>query len=374
MWITSPPHRSVSYSPRCLFFLFSFWWGGGSLSHVALPPTWSSSSSSQKLNPQSWLLLLLMLLKKEVAKTKTQKQEKTQPVLAHTLLKPSMLQLVKSLLHAPSIGRRENFASYVCIFFVFVEDDIQNQRSSCKTVHRKMVKKPTVSVPNWGRLCFFHKKKKALKKEKQTQIILAFTIPLQTLLCQALKYVSTINQKPKSIKWKAWNCCQKLESCLYNKPETKTSIKSKLEIVAKSLTFVSTTTKNKSIQSKLEILYHLARIEFRSLSGLYGNEQRIYGERSASRGCKSWQSMWIRSSISFAWHFFCRAIRGSDRNIWHHGDFFCSKFLLLIRSSIWQKYCLAPNEISFPRNFLCGWVRGSNAGIAVIESISPDMK
>ncbi len=35
MWITSPPHRSVIYSPGCLFFLFSFWWGGGSLSHVA---------------------------------------------------------------------------------------------------------------------------------------------------------------------------------------------------------------------------------------------------------------------------------------------------------------------------------------------------
>jgi hypothetical protein len=89
-----------------------------------------------------------LLLKKEVAKTKTQKQEKTQLVPAHTLLKPSMFQLVKSLLHAPSIGRRENFASYVCIFFVFVEDDIQNQRSSCKTIHTKMVKKPTVSVPN----------------------------------------------------------------------------------------------------------------------------------------------------------------------------------------------------------------------------------
>jgi hypothetical protein len=59
-----------------------------------------------------------VLLKKEIAKTKTQKQEKTQPGPAHTLLKPSMLQLVKSLLHAPSIERRENFASYVCIFFV----------------------------------------------------------------------------------------------------------------------------------------------------------------------------------------------------------------------------------------------------------------
>jgi hypothetical protein len=52
-------------------------------------------------------------------------------------------------LHASSIQRRENFASYVCIyFFLFFEDDIQNQRSSCKTVHSKMVKKPTVSVPN----------------------------------------------------------------------------------------------------------------------------------------------------------------------------------------------------------------------------------
>lgn len=29
MWITSPPHRSVSYSPWCLFFLFFFWgWVG----------------------------------------------------------------------------------------------------------------------------------------------------------------------------------------------------------------------------------------------------------------------------------------------------------------------------------------------------------
>jgi hypothetical protein len=56
---------------------------------------------------------------------------------------------------------------------------------------------------------------------------------LHTLLCQALKSVSTTNQKPKSIKWKAWTCCQKLESCLYNKAETKKSIKSKLEIVAK---------------------------------------------------------------------------------------------------------------------------------------------
>jgi hypothetical protein len=116
------------------------------------------------------------------------------------------------------------------------------------------------------------------------------------------KLETKINQM-KSLK-----LLQKLESCLYNKPETKTSIKSKLEIIAKSLTFVSTTTRNKSIQSKLEILYHLARIELRSLSGLYGSEQRISRERSASRGCKSWQSMWIRSSISFARHFFCRAI------------------------------------------------------------------
>jgi hypothetical protein len=67
-----------------------------------------------------------------------------------------------------------------------------------------------------------------------------------------LKSVSTTNQKLKSIKWKAWNCCQKLESCLYNKPETKkiNQIKAwnrckKLDIVARSLTFVSTTTRNK---------------------------------------------------------------------------------------------------------------------------------
>jgi len=84
--------------------------------------------------------------------------------------------------------------------------------------------------------------------------------------------------------------------------------------------------------------------------------------------------MWIQSSISFARHFFYRAIQRSDRSIWHHGDFFCSKFLLLIRSSIWQKYCLAPNEISFPWNFFCGWVWGSDVGIVVIESISPNMK
>jgi hypothetical protein len=53
-----------------------------------------------------------------------------------------------------------------------------------------------------------------------------------------LKSVSTTNQKPKSIKWKAWNCCQKLESCLYNKPKTKLSIKSKLETIAVSLTLL----------------------------------------------------------------------------------------------------------------------------------------
>ncbi len=46
-----------------------------------------------------------------------------------------------------------------------------------------------------------------------------------------------------------------------NKPETKKSIKSKLEIVAKSLTFDSTTTRNKSIQSKLEILFAKGKLE-----------------------------------------------------------------------------------------------------------------
>jgi hypothetical protein len=102
-----------------------------------LPATGSSSSSSQKLNPQS--LLLLLLLKKEVAKNQDSKTgENTTSSCSHTT----------ETLHAPSIERRENFASYVCIFFVFVEDDIRNQRSSCKTVHARMVKKPTVSVPN----------------------------------------------------------------------------------------------------------------------------------------------------------------------------------------------------------------------------------
>ncbi len=236
MWITSPPHRSVSYSPWCLFFSFFLLGGGwGFLVFLymwkdwfcmwLLPATWSSSSSSsQKLNPQSLLLLLLLLLlEKEVAKTKTQKQEKTQPVPAHTLLKPSMLQLVNSLLHAPSIQRRENFASYVCIFFCvfwgwYTKPEKLMQNSSCKDgeeANRECAKlRKALFFPQETR-------KKSSKEKRETQTIPAFTIPLHTLLCQALKSVSTTNQKPKSIKWKAWNCCQKLESCLYNKPETK---------------------------------------------------------------------------------------------------------------------------------------------------------
>jgi hypothetical protein len=44
------------------------------------------------------------------------------------------------------------------------------------------------------------KRKKSSEKKRETQTIPAFTIPLHTLLCQALKSVSTTNQKPKSIK------------------------------------------------------------------------------------------------------------------------------------------------------------------------------
>ncbi len=47
---------------------------------------------------------------------------------------------------------------------------------------------------------FFPQEKKNSEKKKQTQTIPTFTIPLQTLLCQALKSIFTINQKPKSIK------------------------------------------------------------------------------------------------------------------------------------------------------------------------------
>ncbi len=36
---------------------------------------------------------------------------------------------------------------------------------------------------------------------------------------------------------------------------------------------------------------------FWSLSGLYGSQQRISGERSASRGCRSWQSMWWKDQL-----------------------------------------------------------------------------
>lgn len=44
------------------------------------------------------------------------------------------------------------------------------------------------------------------------------------IVAKSLKVVSTTNQKPKSIKWKVYNCCQKLGSYLYNKLETKTLI------------------------------------------------------------------------------------------------------------------------------------------------------
>ncbi len=77
--------------------------------------------------------------------------------------------------------------------------------------------------------------------------------------------------------------------------------------------------------------------------------------------------------ILFARHFFCRAIQGSDRNIWHHGDFFFSKFLLLIRSSIWQKYCLVSNEISLQlretKSLLVGVILPSESSLELRSQI-----
>jgi hypothetical protein len=112
----------------------------------------------------------------------------------------------------------------------------------------------------------------------------------------------------------------------------------------------------------------------------------------------------------FARHFFCGAIWGSNRNIcracgfdrvfhrniWNHLDFVCStfllqnnsrvrqkymaswrfffsKFLLLIRSSIWQKYCLASNEISLQlretKSLLAGVILPSESSLELRSQI-----
>ncbi len=248
--------------PFFSFFLLGV--GGGSLSSCTCGRIDFACGFCLQLDLRFLLLLRNSILKaccccccfskRKLQKPRLKNRRKhNQFLLTHYWNPPcSSLCIPSSMLHQ---FREEKILLHMfAFFFVFFEDDIQNQRSSCKTVHAKMVKKPTVSVPNWGRLCFFHKRQeeKALKKKREIQTIPAFTIPLHTLLCQALKSVSTTNQKLKSIKWKAWNCCQKLESCLYNKPETKkiNQIKAwnrckKLDIVARSLTFVSTTTRNK---------------------------------------------------------------------------------------------------------------------------------
>ncbi len=116
------------------------------------------------------------------------------------------------------------------------------------------------------------------------------------------------------------------------------------------------------------------------------------------------------TQILFARHFFCRALRGSNRNIcracgfdrvfhrniWNHLDFVCStfllrsnlrvgqnymaswsfffsKFFLLIRSSIWQKYCLASNEISLQlretKSLLAGVILPSESSLELRSQI-----
>jgi hypothetical protein len=50
----------------------------------------------------------------------------------------------------------------------------------------------------------------------------------------------------------------------------------------------------------------------------------------------------------FARNFFYRLlVRGFDRNIWHHGDFVSSTFVLRIRSRISQKYIASVRSCLF---------------------------
>ncbi len=287
MWITSPPHRSVRYSPWCLFFLFFFWGGEGSLSSCTCGRIDFACGFCLQLDLRLLLLRNSILKaccwcfsKRKLQKPRLKNRRKhNQVLLTHYWNPPcSSLWSPSSMLHQL---REEKillhmFAFFLCVFWGwYTKPEKLMQNSSCKDGEEansecaKLRKAFVFSTRD--------KKKELWKKKRDTNnsciyhsiahIVMPrlWNLSLQQtrnqnqsnekleIVAKSLRAVSTTNRKQKnqwnqSLKWlqKAWHLS-------LQQPETNQSNQSlKFCLQKESLNFVLTTqleTWNQSNQS-----------------------------------------------------------------------------------------------------------------------------